>query len=125
MRLLLDTHIFLWAVTDNSLLKTPARRIMEGAEQVFVSAASIWEIAIKSRLGKIDGDPDELVRAIETSGFMELPVRAVHAAGVANLPLHHADPFDRLLIAQALSEPLKLLTVDPVLTQYSDLVVRA
>ncbi len=125
MRLLLDTHIFLWVVTGNSALKSPARRIIEGAEQVYVSAASIWEIAVKSRLGKIDADASGLVEAIEASGLLELPVRAVHAAGVAKLPLHHTDPFDRLLIAQAISEPLRLLTADAMLARYSDLVLTA
>jgi len=123
MRLLLDTHIFLWAVVDSPLLKPAARALIESADEVYVSAASIWEVAIKSRLGKIEADPIELTQAIEASGFMHLPVSAVHAAGVASLELHHNDPFDRLLIAQALTEPLKLLTADGVLTQYSDVVV--
>lgn len=123
MRLLLDTHIFLWAVAGSPLLKPAVRRAIASADQVFVSAASIWEIAIKARLGKIEADPDELVAAIETSGFMELPVRAAHAAGVARLALHHSDPFDRLLVAQAIAEPLKLLTADAVLAKYSDIVV--
>jgi PIN domain nuclease of toxin-antitoxin system len=69
MRLLLDTHVFLWAVAGSPLLKPATRRALKSADQVFVSAASIWEIAIKSRLGKIDADPDELAQAIETSGF--------------------------------------------------------
>ena len=123
MRLLLDTHIFLWAVAGSPLLKAPVRRLIESADEVYVSAASIWEIAIKARLGKIDADPHELAAAIEPSGFLELPVRATHAAGVAQLELHHNDPFDRLLIAQALAEPLKLITVDEVLAMYSDVVV--
>jgi PIN domain nuclease of toxin-antitoxin system len=123
MRLLLDTHIFLWAVSGSPLLRAPARRLIESADEVYVSAASIWEIAIKARLGKIEADPHELTAAIEPSGFLELPVRAAHAAGVKQLELHHSDPFDRLLIAQALSEPLKLLTVDEILAKYSDLVV--
>ena len=123
MRLLLDTHIFLWAVSGSALLKAPSRRLIESAEQVFVSAASIWEIAIKARLGKIDADPLELTGAINASGFVELEVSAVHAAGVSRLALHHNDPFDRLLVAQALAEPLRLLTADPVLTQYSDVVL--
>ena len=123
MRLLLDTHIFLWAVTGSSFLKPPARRIMQGADQVYVSAASIWEIAIKARLGRIDAEVDALVQAVDASGFLELPVRAMHAAGVAKLPLHHTAPFDRLLIAQAIAEPLKLLTVDATLARYSDLIV--
>lgn len=123
MRLLLDTHVFLWAVAGHPALKPPARKLIESAEAVYVSAASLWEVAIKVRLGKLEADPDELVEAIEASGFQELPVRAVHAAGVARLPMHHHDPFDRLLIAQALAEPLKLLTADAMLGRYTDLVV--
>ena len=88
-----------------------------------MSAASLWEIAIKVRLGKIDADPDELIAAIGRSGFTELPVRASHASGVARLKMHHNDPFDRLLVAQAVAEPLKLLTADAALARYSDLVV--
>ena len=87
-----------------------------------MSAASIWEAAIKIRLGKLDADPDELVEAIGRSGFVELPVRASHAAAVALLPPHHADPFDRLLVAQARCEPLHLLTADATLVRYGELV---
>jgi PIN domain nuclease of toxin-antitoxin system len=123
MRLLLDTHIFLWAVAGSPLLKPAARRLLERADEVFVSAASIWEIAIKARLGKIEADPHELAAAIDASGFLELPVTATHAAGVSRLDLHHNDPFDRLLVAQALAEPLRLVTADPVLSRYSDLVL--
>lgn len=123
MRLLLDTHIFLWAVAGSRLLKPAARRLIESADEVHVSAASIWEIAIKARLGKINADLDELAAAIDTSGFMPLAVSATHAAGVARLPLHHNDPFDRLLIAQALAEPLKFLTADAALARYSELVM--
>ena len=123
MRLLLDTHVFLWAVAGSTQLKPKTRRLIEAAERVHVSAVSIWEIAIKRRLGKIEADPVALAGAVAASGFHELPVRAIHAAGVAALALHHADPFDRLLIAQAIAEPLKLLTADAVLAQYSDLVM--
>ena len=123
MRLLLDTHIFLWAVSGSPLLKPAVRRVLEGADEVYVSAASVWEVAIKARLGKIDADPHELATAIPESGFLELPVRAAHAAQVATLDPHHNDPFDRLLIAQALVEPLKLVTVDAVLAKYSDVVL--
>ena len=122
MRLLLDTHIFLWAVQGSASLKPRVRRMMEAAEQIYVSAASIWEIAIKARLGKIEASAVDLVDAIEASGFLELPVRALHAVRVADLPLHHTDPFDRLLVSQAMAEPLRLLTIDTVLCQYSDLV---
>lgn len=77
----------------------------------------------QARLGKIDADPHELAAAIDASRFLELPVGAAHAAEVATLELHHNDPFDRLLIAQALVEPLKLVTVDEVLAKYSDVVL--
>ena len=123
MRLLLDTHIFLWALSGATQLKPATRRLIESADEVYVSAASIWEVAIKANLGKIKADPLELAAAIEASGFLELPIRAVHAAGVKDLPAHHNDPFDRLLIAQAISEPLKLLTADALLSRYSELVM--
>jgi PIN domain nuclease of toxin-antitoxin system len=123
MRLLLDTHIFLWAVAGSPSLKPAARRLIESAEQVYVSAASIWEIAIKARLGKLSADPDELLAAIDASGFTELPVLARHAMGVARLPLHHNDAFDRLLIAQAMAEPLRLLAADATLSPYTELVM--
>jgi PIN domain nuclease of toxin-antitoxin system len=123
MRLLLDTHILLWSVAGSAQLKSTARSLIQSADTVYVSAASVWEIAIKSGLGKLDADPDEIVAAIGDSGFEELPIRAVHTAGVARLPNHHADPFDRLLIAQALHEPLHFVTADRVLTAYGDLVM--
>ena len=125
MRLLLDTHIFLWAVAGSPRLKPAARRLIESAEQVYVSAASIWEVAIKARLGKIEADPQALAEAIAASGFLELAVRATHAAGVARLAAHHADPFDRLLLAQALAEPLRLVTADAALVPYGDIVLLA
>ncbi len=124
MRLLLDTHIFLWAVSGSSQLKPATRRLISEADADYVSAASIWEIAIKARLGKIDADPDELAAAIDASGFLELPVSAVHAAGVAHLSPHHNDPFDRLLISQALAEPLRLVTADDQVAKYSDVVLK-
>lgn len=123
MRLLLDSHIFLWAVSGSRRLKPAARRAMESADAVFVSAASLWEVAIKVRLGKIDVDPANLCAAIEESGFVELPVRASHTTILGQLPLHHRDPFDRMLVAQAISEPLRLLTADAALAAYSDLVL--
>jgi PIN domain nuclease of toxin-antitoxin system len=123
MQLLIDTQIFIWAVTENENLSAQAREIMLNASGVFVSAASIWEIAIKARLGRLEGDPNEFVAAIEQSGFRALAISADHAAMVYELPFHHRDPFDRLLIAQALSEPLRLLTTDKMLSQYSDLVI--
>jgi len=122
MRLLLDTHVFLWAVAGSASLNAKMRKTIDTAEAVFVSAASIWEIAIKARLRKIDADPAALVAAIDESGFIELPLRAMHAARVATLPPIHADPFDRLLVAQAIAEPLRLLTTDAKLKAYGELV---
>ncbi|MBS0380719.1 MAG: type II toxin-antitoxin system VapC family toxin [Proteobacteria bacterium] len=118
MRLLLDTHVFLWVVTGNTRLKPAARELISDAEAVYVSAASIWEIAINARLGKIEANPEALVTAIDSSGLLELPVTAEHAAAVGRLPLHHSDPFDRLLLAQAFSVPLKFLTADSALATY-------
>lgn len=124
MRILLDTHVFIWAVTDSRRLSKEARTIMRGATEVFVSAASIWEIAIKSAIGKIKADADEMTRAIAASGFVELPIAAVHAAQVARLPLFndHKNPFDQLLVAQSIVEPLVLLTVDPKVAAYGGLI---
>jgi PIN domain nuclease of toxin-antitoxin system len=122
MRLLLDTHIFLWVVLGSSALKSPARRTIEAADEVYVSAVSIWEIAIKAGLGKIEADTDLLVAELPRAGFRELPMSVQHAAGVASLPPHHNDPFDRLLIAQAIVEPLRFLTADKTLARYSEMV---
>ena len=123
MRLLLDTHVFLWAVAGSARLKPAHRRLSESADEVQVSAASIWEVAIKVRLGKVEADPQALVEAIGASGFLPLAVKPAHAAAVTSLPDHHKDPFDRLLVAQALTEPLRLLTADAALAAYSDLVM--
>ena len=123
MRLLIDTQIFIWAVIDSDHLSEHARRIMLDATEVFVSSASIWEIAIKAKLGKLEGDPRAFAAAIVESGFRELVISARHACMVYELPLYHRDPFDRLLVAQALSEPFRLLTADKQLAQYSELIM--
>jgi PIN domain nuclease of toxin-antitoxin system len=122
MRLLIDTHVFIWSVTASRQLAAATRKLIGDANAVYVSSASIWEIAIKSRLGKIEGDTEAFASAIEASGFQELPVTARHAAATANLPLHHSDPFDRLLIAQAFTEPLVFLTADRALAAYGGAV---
>jgi len=123
MRLLIDTQIFIWAVMDSPKLSRKARYAMLDADEVVVSAVSIWEIAIKTRLGKLEGDPAEFVAAIGASGFEELKISVKHAAKVHELPLYHRGPFDRLLIAQGLVEPMRFLTADSVLAQYSELVI--
>jgi PIN domain nuclease of toxin-antitoxin system len=122
MRLLLDTHVFIWSVTASRQLKTTTRDYLASAQAVYVSAASIWEIAIKSKLGKIDGDAQAFCAAIEDSGFQSLTVTAAHAAAVARLPMHHSDPFDRLLLAQAFTEPLRFVTADRTLAAYGGAV---
>jgi PIN domain nuclease of toxin-antitoxin system len=122
MRVLLDTHVLLWAFLDSPKLSPAGRAAIEGADEVYVSAASMWEVAIKVSLGKLPVDMDRLAATLDASGFLELDVTAEHAAFVAKLPLRHRDPFDRLLIAQAMTEPLVLLTADAQLTPYSDLV---
>lgn len=123
MRLLLDTQIYLWYLADSRKLSTKARAAVTSADEVFVSAASIWEAAVKAALGKLEVVADDLVAGIGGSGFLELPVSARHAARVSTLPQHHRDPFDRLLVAQAIHEPLHLLTADATLEKYTELVV--
>ena len=124
MTLLLDTHIFLWVVEGSQRLKASKRHLIDTADAVFVSAVSIWELAIKARIGRLDVDPDQLIKKIQGCGFVELPVSAEHAATTMILELHHHDPFDRLLIAQAISEAAHLLTADGQLPQYSKLILR-
>ena len=120
-RILLDTHLLLWAVAEPRKLPSGARRRIEEAD-VFVSAASLWEVSIKAALGKLAADPAELLAEIEPAGFTLLPITGEHAAAVAKLPAVHADPFDRMLVAQAKTEPLLLLTNDAVLAAYGDCV---
>jgi PIN domain nuclease of toxin-antitoxin system len=124
MQILLDTHIVYWNYYEPKRMPEMARQLIIDAEARFVSSASIWEIAIKSRLGKMNANPRRLVERIEAAGFQELPVLARHAVRVGDLPLYHSDPFDRILVAQAMSEPLHLLTADPQLRQYSELVIQ-
>ncbi len=127
MRLLLDTHILLWALIEPDRLKPETRSLLENPDhEVLFSAASVWEIAIKAALGRADFlvSPDEIVEAARHSGFVELPVRSGAASKVASLPHHHRDPFDRLLVAQAMTEPAALYTADAQLEAYSELVVR-
>ena len=120
-RILLDTHLLLWAVAEPRKLPPGARRRIEAAD-VFVSAVSIWEVSIKAALGKLAADPAELLAEIEPAGFTLLPITGEHAAAVARLPAVHTDPFDRMLVAQAKTEPLLLLTNDSVLSGYGECV---
>jgi PIN domain nuclease of toxin-antitoxin system len=120
VRLLLDTHALLWALSAPARLPAPtAAAIRDPANAVFVSAASAWEIAIKSGLGKLSADLDEVVRTSIEVGFEELAVTLAHTRRLQSLPPRHRDPFDRMLVAQALEEGLTVVTRDAALSAYS------
>ncbi|MDP9713152.1 UNVERIFIED_ORG: PIN domain nuclease of toxin-antitoxin system [Pseudomonas fluorescens] len=123
MRVLLDTHILLWTLSDDSRLSAKARKLIENATEIYISAATYWEIAIKVGLGKLNVDLEEIRQYSLDSGFIELPVTSEHAIAVKELEHHHRDPFDRLIVATAMIEPMKLLTADPLVAQYTDLAV--
>jgi PIN domain nuclease of toxin-antitoxin system len=119
VRLLLDTHVLLWWLADDRRLSTDARATIGDANnQVFVSAASVWEIAIKEAVKRIDIDLDDLQNAILKSGFEPLPIALEHAIRAGRLPHFHRDPFDRMLVAQASVEELRLLTHDRIFQRY-------
>ncbi|OGT89022.1 MAG: twitching motility protein PilT [Gammaproteobacteria bacterium RIFOXYA12_FULL_61_12] len=125
MNLLLDTHVALRAITDSPRLSDKARElILSPRARVWVSAASIWEIAIKHSLGRGDMpiSGEEAIAHFRAAGYQFLPVEPEHAAAIEGLPKHHQDPFDRLLAAQAQLEPMRLLTHDPMLALYGDFV---
>jgi PIN domain nuclease of toxin-antitoxin system len=111
VRLLLDTHVFLWWRTDNARLRREARKAISTAEIVWISAASGWEAAIKQALGKLRME-ESFASMVRDSEFDELPITLEHAERAGSLPLHHADPFDRMLIAQALTERATVVTHD-------------
>lgn len=122
MRVLLDTHVFLWWGLDDARLSEAARTVIrDGRNDVFVSVASIWEVAIKSTKGRlelpipVDAFVDERLRRNRWSA---LPIEAAHATRAGTLPMVHGDPFDRVLVAQAQIESLPLLTTDPAITRY-------
>lgn len=128
MRLLLDTQAFLWAITAPEKLSPRARRSIQNAgNEIYVSAATAWEIAIKARLGRLDIEIDDLASAIpeqiERHAFQPLPVHIRHALTVATLPDVHRDPFDRLLVAQAVADDLHLVTADRILRGYDVKIV--
>ena len=123
MSLLLDTHVLIWW-DEGRRIAAAARRAIEEADAVYVSAASAWEVAIKTGLGRLR--PTRTVeQAASESGFVELPVLFRHAERVADLPPHHRDPFDRMLVAQAAVEELTLVTRDDVFQRYAVRVIAA
>ncbi len=125
MRILLDTHVLLWSIMQSTRIDGNARTAIESTEnEVFFSAANVWEIAIKTQAQRLrlPISPEDLARAARAAGFAELPIDSEAAGRVATLPMHHRDPFDRILIAQAMAMPARLFTVDKKLVPYSDLI---
>ena len=125
MRLLLDTHLILWWQGMRTKVPPAARELIEGSDApVYVSRASLWEIAIKINLGKLGVDLPKFCERVAADGFFWLPIENAHILRITALPAFadHKDPFDRLLVAQSLSEPLILLTVDAKLARYGTTV---
>jgi PIN domain nuclease of toxin-antitoxin system len=126
MNLLLDTHVFLWAVDNNPNLSPASREaIVDGHNIVYVSAATAWEISIKRTIGKLKIPESDYLEELRLHRFMPLSITTEHALAVENLPPHHKDPFDRMLIAQALEEKLVLVTRDPRLSAYDVRIIGA
>jgi len=117
VRILLDTHVWLWWLTDEPLSEPVAAAVGDPHTDVLVSAASVWEVSIKRALGKLDAKAG-LESHLDDDGFSSLPITVTHAAVAGALPLHHGDPFDRMLVAQAQLEDLTLVTRDPTLRAY-------
>jgi PIN domain nuclease of toxin-antitoxin system len=125
MNLLLDTHTLLWWLADDAGLSTEARAtICDAKHVVYVSAATAWEISIKRALGKLNA-PGDLDTAVSASGFREMPITFAHAEAAGQLPMHHSDPFDRMLVAQAKLEFLTLVTRDERMEVYGIPLVKA
>jgi len=124
-RLLLDTHVFLWWLADDPALAERARgALADPGNDVFVSAVSGWEISIKRALGKLEA-PESLDEFVEAAGFLHLPVTFFHGEQAGQLPMHHRDPFDRMLIAQSQAEGMVLVTADERIRQYGIRTLRA
>lgn len=124
MRLLLDTQILIWSMLDDPRLSPATRIVMDDADLVLVSAASLWEISIKRAKGRLDV-PDDLADRVDLAGFAALPVTAQHGWIAGSLPRIHLDPFDRVLIAQAIVEGLTILTSDRRIHEYGVPVMAA
>jgi PIN domain nuclease of toxin-antitoxin system len=122
LRLLLDTHAALWWLSGDRVGESAAEHLRDRTNQVLLSAAVVWEVAIKRSLGKLEA-PDDLAATLVGAGALPLPISLEHAAAVAELPWHHRDPFDRLLVAQALIERAAIVSADPALSQYGPTVI--
>lgn len=123
MKCLLDTHAFIWLITDDPKLSITARScILDSHTSLYLSSASVWEIVIKCNIGKLklSGSPQTLItKQLSENLIEELPISFNHVFHLRQLPEHHKDPFDRMLVAQALAEKLTIITIDPLITRYS------
>jgi PIN domain nuclease of toxin-antitoxin system len=123
MRILLDTNALLWYFSGNERMLSVAELVGSFDSEVFISTVSWWEIAIKTSIGKLTADIEKLQKTAATHGFLELPLSSRHASALKDLPPIHNDPFDRMLIAQALTEPMRFISGDNELQKYSSLVI--
>lgn len=124
MNLLLDTHILLWWLNGDKKLPEKIKHLIAQPENdVYVSHISLWEMQIKIMIGRLRADLDAIIKQLPKNDFLELPSRTTHILTLSRLPMHHQDPFDRLLIAQAISEPLHFVTCDRQIARYQDLLL--
>lgn len=124
MRLLLDTHVVIWWLADDATLSEEIKTLIDEEPEIYVSAATLWEVAIKQALGKLK-EPADLPERIRDAEFRELAIRADHAITAGRLPMIHRDPFDRMLVAQARCEGLTLVTRDPEIQKYEATILTA
>ena len=124
MKLLLDTHILLWWLNDDEKLPEKAHQLISHVDNaIYVSHISLWEIQIKVMTGKLHADLKAIIEQLPVNDFLELPSHVNHFIALSQLPSYHQDPFDRMLIAQAISEPLHLLTHDKNVSLYSESII--
>lgn len=123
MNILLDTNAFLWAAVNSDRLQPVGEMLLDSGNTVFVSVVSWWEIAIKRRIGKLDVSLPELVESAHGNDFRDLPLLRRHAEALADIPIHHKDPFDHMILAQAMAENMLVVTGDRIFEQYTRLAV--
>ena len=124
MKLLLDTHILLWWLDDDKKLSEYGRQLIQNPDNgVYVSHASLWEIQIKNLAGKLNANVETIIQQLPVNNFQQFPIHTNHILFLAKLPPHHQDPFDRMLVSQALSEPLHLITHDKNVSLYSESII--
>jgi len=124
MKLLLDTHVLLWWLNDDAKLSENARRFIRNPDNdIYVSHVSLWEIQIKIMTGKLNANVETLIQQLSENNFQQFPIHTNHILALAKLPPHHQDPFDRMLVSQAINEPLHLITHDKKISLYSESII--